>query len=378
MLRSSFARHASSLFPINFAPRPHRGADRSHSWFSLQQNHSRCVPKLRLPSGFFIKKNPPFKGAGKGYSSCGFALAALLVLTCAAMAQAQRYSAIVVFGDSLSDTGNFAHLTNDKYMIPVPGPYANYTLGQFTDGPDTTPYARQYFNVWVDQLAGLLGLNPLVDSLDGGTNYAYGDASNGNGTSSISFGPSNSDSVTVENIGQQITDYLATHPHINNQTLFIVWGGANNLLGATSPDAISQAAVQQTLNLQRLIQAGATQFLVPNQPPLGLTPELISSPESSLAASAAALLYNTELDAGISLLKDFYPRNHLAFYQLDVFSLLLQIDASPSSYSLTNVITPAQGLSSVNPDTYLFWDDLHPTTRGHNLLADAAYQLLPR
>jgi phospholipase/lecithinase/hemolysin len=23
----------------------------------------------------------------------------------------------------------------------------------------------------------------------------------------------------------------------------------------------------------------------------------------------------------------------------------------------------------VDPDTYLFWDDLHPTTRGHNILA---------
>jgi phospholipase/lecithinase/hemolysin len=24
---------------------------------------------------------------------------------------------------------------------------------------------------------------------------------------------------------------------------------------------------------------------------------------------------------------------------------------------------------AVDPDTYLFWDDLHPTTRGHNILA---------
>ncbi|MGB9078332.1 MAG: hypothetical protein WCC26_15955, partial [Terracidiphilus sp.] len=28
------------------------------------------------------------------------------------------------------------------------------------------------------------------------------------------------------------------------------------------------------------------------------------------------------------------------------------------------------------PDTYLFWDDLHPTTRGHNILAIAAGKLL--
>ncbi len=31
---------------------------------------------------------------------------------------------------------------------------------------------------------------------------------------------------------------------------------------------------------------------------------------------------------------------------------------------------------AVDPDTYLFWDDLHPTTHGHNILATAADKLL--
>jgi len=30
----------------------------------------------------------------------------------------------------------------------------------------------------------------------------------------------------------------------------------------------------------------------------------------------------------------------------------------------------------VNHDTFLFWDDLHPTTRGHNIMATAAINLL--
>ena len=31
---------------------------------------------------------------------------------------------------------------------------------------------------------------------------------------------------------------------------------------------------------------------------------------------------------------------------------------------------------TVNPDTYLFWDDIHPTTRGHDILALDALSLI--
>jgi phospholipase/lecithinase/hemolysin len=307
--------------------------------------------------------------------------AAFAVLACAtALAQARAYSTIIVFGDSLSDTGNVLHLSEDKFGVPVPGPLIpleNYTLGRFTDGPDTSPHAVRYFGVWVEQLAAALPGQPLViNSLDHGTNYAYGFATTANGFSTLSFGINN-DSVQVENIGQQITDYLATNPHIDDYTLFVVWGGATDLLSATSPKDVLGAAARQTLNLQRLIQAGATQFLVPNLPPLGLAPRFNGSPATSVPASAASLLFNSYLATGIAILKDFYPRRHLTFYQLDVFNLLLRIVASPGSYSLTNVKDRAQDLPPTgNPDTYLFWDNLHPTTRGHNILANAAIDLM--
>jgi len=31
---------------------------------------------------------------------------------------------------------------------------------------------------------------------------------------------------------------------------------------------------------------------------------------------------------------------------------------------------------TVDPDTYLFWDDLHPTTKGHDILAQTAASLI--
>src|SRR6202789_2152020 len=151
--------------------------------------------------------------------------AALFLSFTAVLAHAQNYTSIVVFGDSLSDTGNFADLTQTKYGVRIPGPDADYTDGRFTDGDDTVPAAKKYFGLWIEQFAAMLPSKPLIkNSLDGGTNYAYGSATNGNGITTVYFDTSNSLSVNVNNIGQQITDYLATSPQLTNNTLFSVWG----------------------------------------------------------------------------------------------------------------------------------------------------------
>ena len=295
-----------------------------------------------------------------------------------ALAQVRDYNRIVVFGDSLSDTGNVAHLTAAKYGIPVPSRIGgNYTLGRFTDGYDTVPAAQNYFGVWIEQLSASIPSHPaVINSLDGGTNYAYGFALTGGGTSSLQLAGGQI-SIDVENLGRQISDYLATRPKINKKTLFVVWGGANDVLNATSPTQVVNAAIQETLDIQRLIAAGATQILVLNLPPLGLTPRLNGSATTSQTANAASALYNSWLGTGVTVLNDFYRWRRVSIYRVNVFSIFTQIVSDPAAFSLNDVSSPAQNNFAVNPDTYLFWDDLHPTTRGHNLLADAALKALP-
>jgi len=286
------------------------------------------------------------------------------------------YKTIVVFGDSLSDTGNVAHLTEAKYGFRVPGPDADYTDGRFTDGADTLPPAEKYFGVWVEQLAASFPSKPKIkDSLDGGGDYAYGFAKTGSGTGVFTFGPSDELSVDVDNIGEQITTYLKTHPKIDDQTLFVVWGGANDVLDATSEDDVINAGFNQTWNIQRLIDAGATQFIVPNLPPLGLVPRLNGSPTTSVPATEASELYNEVLDDGLDLLRGLNSSKHVSLTSLDVFTLFDDIVASPSTYSLVDVTSSSQA-TAVDPDTYLFWDGLHPTTHGHNILAVTADKVL--
>lgn len=334
------------------------------------------------PGSLEFEPAAPAKSTRSFHHRIGLLNALLIFTTVGAYGQAgpptPEFTKIVVFGDSLSDTGNMAHLTFAKYGVRVPGPIADYTDGRFTDGFDTLPPAQNYSGVWIEQLAESIPSKPVVkSSLDGGTNYAYGFATTGFGTTIFAFGPGNSLSVNVENIGQQIADYLATNPKITPKTLFVVWGGANDLLNATSQNDIIEAAINQTLNIQRLIDAGATQFIVPNLPPLGLTPRLNGSPATSIPATAASALYNSVLGGGVSLILELNTTKRLHIAQLDVFGLYNKIIASPANYSLTNVTASSQGMP-VDPDTYLFWDDLHPTTHGHNILAVTAASILAR
>jgi phospholipase/lecithinase/hemolysin len=291
---------------------------------------------------------------------------------------AQAYTNIVVFGDSLSDTGNFAHLSNASYSYLIPGPVADYTAGRFTDGSDTSPAAQMYTGVWIEQLAAMLAAKPAVkDSLDGGTNYAYGSATNSPGTQVVMYGPGNALTVTINNVGQQIASYLATHPTINSNTLFVVWCGANDLLQATSSAQIVTAGQTDIANVQTLINAGATNIIIPNLPPLGAIPRLNQTGAGALQATGAAAAYNQVIASGIAGLPAANPTKTLHLYALDTYSLFNTILVAPTSvFGLVNVTNSSQGLSTVNPDTYLFWDDLHPTTAVHHLVGLAAKNLL--
>ncbi len=306
-----------------------------------------------------------------------------LLLLCGSVAVQAQYTKIVVFGDSLSDTGNDAVLSYEKYLVAVPGPAADYTLGRFTDGPDTLPPAERYFGVWVEQMAEALPAHPsVVASLLGGTNYAYGYAKTGSGTSELTFGPGDALYIDVVNVGEQVNEYLAKHPKIDSHTLFVVWGGANDVLEARSVGQIFDAATDQVGNIQKLIHAGATQFLVLNLPPLGLVPRFNGSPSQANGANQATELYNATLDAGVGLLPWLNFGRHLTISKLDVYSLMKHIVAAPTNYGLLNVTDSSQGLlvdargMPVDPDNYLFWDDLHPTTHGHNLLAITALETI--
>lgn len=304
------------------------------------------------------------------------------------------FSTVVVFGDSLSDTGNIAHLTQAasggllRYPADNKAFGLDYTDGRFTDGKDTQPAASAYLGVWVEQLAASFPGKPAVtDSLDGGTNYAYGDATTANSTTTVTEGPL---TITLHNMGQQLADYLGQSPAPmpNAKTLYVFWGGANDIYQAvsaavaagTDPAAAATAAATTALTnesnyIQQLIAKGATNFLVVNEPPLGGVPSYATTADATALNTGAAVLAQG-LPQALAAIKTASAAGGVTvnFYQVDVFTQFAVAATTPTTAGLSNVTAPAQNIAA-SPDTYLIWDGVHPTTTGHHLVAALAANL---
>ncbi len=312
-----------------------------------------------------------------------FAAAALAVGTAPhALAQTKTYTQVIVFGDSLSDDGNVAHLVKDKTTQNYPGGDFNYSDGRFTNSSDTDPGSSTYVGVWHEQLAKrFLNLPRAVNSLDGGTDYAYGGATTEDSTTNTTVVddplPFGNISIDIPNMGRQVTNYLAAGP-VDSGALFIVWGGGNDLFNDDSDANVTATAQRMGALITRLAQAGARTFLVPNVPPLGLVPKYNTHPTEAQALNTASASYrdqlNSVLDSTISSLAA--QGISVTISRLDIYSAFLDIIANETNYNFTNVSGSAQG-EDVAVNKYLFWDDIHPTTAGHSQVAQAAAKILP-
>ena len=259
-----------------------------------------------------------------------------------------QYTQVFAFGDSLSDTGNASIATGGV----LPGP--NYAPGRYTDGPNTTPATTGPVGLWVEQLAAKIGVADPQPFLAGGTSYAVASAMTG--------------SNGLYNITDQINTFVMQHPlGASSTALYTIWGGSNDFFfGSNTPGTAASVADSLYANIQALAGQGAKDFLWVNLPPLGSTPRGASN-SSTLEQEVSA--FNQEWAIDLAKLQG----QGINAVGVDVFNLFLQIAQNPGAYGFTNITDPAQGLSGVNPNNYLFWDDEHPTTAGHAAVADLAY-----
>lgn len=276
------------------------------------------------------------------------------------------FSGMYVFGDSLSDAGNVSVATGGG----IPG--APYSSGRFTNGP-----------TYADDLAARLGLINQPSFL-GGTDYAFGGAR----TSSHFLGPQFS-------ILGQIGGYTSAAPSADPNALYVVFGGANDIQDAIMASAAGGFGVGQTMALTAasnvasavasLATDGAARFLVPNTPNLALVPRIseLGNPGLSFIATSLAEVFNNELSLRLNGLEFSLGIDITRF---DTFAILDDVVSNPSNYGLGNVTERCYtgddlnftggGSVCANPDSYLFWDGIHPTASMHRVLADGMFAAL--
>jgi len=299
-------------------------------------------------------------------------------------AQAPVFTQVIVFGDSLSDDGNIAHRARDLVGFSYPSSNFNYSDYRFTDDTNTSPAANLYVGTWHEQLEKtFLGLAVAKNSLDGGTDYAFGGATTKDGAQDrtiinnpFPFGGGDF-TITIDNMGKQINDYLASHA-TDPKALYILWGGGNDLFDDYSAQSVTNTATRVGMLIIRLANAGARYFLVPNVPPLGAVPNSFGDPNRVAGLDQASASYRTQLSSAVGSVVSGFKGNGITIhvYNLDVWLDVIRVLGQPAKYNFVNTIDSAQGQSGVNPDEYLFWDDIHPTTGGDHELANEANRLL--
>ncbi len=275
---------------------------------------------------------------------------ALALTSLCAVVQADTFSSVVVYGDSLSDNGNL--------FAAVGQPGFPYFQGRRSNGP-----------VAVEQLAASLGA-PLVDLAWIGATSGLGNY--GDGGTPTSFG-------AFGLPGMQAV-FGATEPGLGpyiSGGLFVVWGGANDILAPSPLDTTPQDAVNRAVNdIEGIVAAlqgiGVQHILVPGIPDLGLTPYFAGlGPAAAAQATAFSDLFNAELSATLPAGAIFYNTS----------DLLHNIVANPGAYGFTNVTDPCFNELALtlcaNPGEYLFWDSFHPTTATDFFVAQAFEGAVP-
>ncbi|MEL7351773.1 MAG: SGNH/GDSL hydrolase family protein [Cyanobacteria bacterium P01_A01_bin.116] len=286
-------------------------------------------------------KTPLLKGLSKKLLC---AIAPLSVLALSLPAEAANFSQIYAFGDSLVDTGNAFDLTG---FPPAP-----YFEGRYANGP-----------LWTEYLADDLGIPA--------THFGFGGAWTSR-EGIVQAGPDNL--VPVPGLQTQIDNFAteATDP----DALYVLWAGANDYLfgGITDP---TEPVANLVNAVNTLSSVGARHFMLVNQPDLGNLPivGLVGTAELATGLNQLSEFHNQGLAAAVTALDGTGIHAEL----LDANALIRQSQAG--GFGFTNptgvcTSTPACVADEAVASTYLFWDPVHPTTRAHSIVAQAAREQL--
>ncbi len=279
-------------------------------------------------------------GATSRFATRLLIFAAISVLSTPAI-QAGQLQGIVNFDASLSDTGNAFFLTGNPQAPNFQGRASNGLL-------------------WIEHLANLIGIPTPVANLLGGKNYAV---------SGSNLGPS------WPGMGGQIDTYLSEYTPDNSE-LFILYGGSNDFNEGERDPTVTVGKLVD--HITTLANAGASEFMVANLAPLEHLPfPGLEGSQLQVEAAAFSQGHNALLATELPLLETALG---IEIFLVDQHRVFSDIIANPATHGfvngLDNAYDPVSGVVVPNPNEYLWWDYIHPTTAGHAALAAEAFSVL--
>lgn len=287
------------------------------------------------------------------------------------LASATPLNNLVVFGDSLSDNGNFYEYM--KHQLPVSPPYFE---GRFTNGP-----------VWVELL--LKSYYP-TNSKKHLLNYAFAGAG---------VMENDNDEDELFTLSREIDSYLLSHNgRADENSMYVVWIGSNNYLGVPENGEQMLMDVNKGIqhSLHRLVEKGAKHILVVNLPDLGRIP-VAASFEAEELLSYLSKQHNTMLRASMSDFERLYPEVQWLYFDINVtfndmmqhperfgfsnvtdtcYEAMIPKTSKPSVLKLVASIHPKQHQNEIDACTgYLFFDPVHPSAAAHAMMAERTRKL---
>lgn len=246
------------------------------------------------------------------------------------------FGEIVVFGDSLSDNGNLL-LVDDQ---PKPDPQL-YWEGRLSNGP-----------VWVEYL----------------TDPAHFDTN----LTDRALGGAQTKGLIPPGLIEQVTAHIvAAGPPLSPNNLYVIWIGGNDFFNGNGD---FQAAVDNINDaMTELADNGAMSVLILNLPDLGVIPDTLGSTEAP-QATAFTVNFNAALANMIDTFRTVNPGINI--YEFDADASFSEVLNDPGAFGFINVTQPSPNFSVPNNFDgagHLFWDDKHPTTSMHALIADEVF-----
>jgi phospholipase/lecithinase/hemolysin len=305
--------------------------------------------------------------------------------------QQNKISALYIFGDSLSDTGNLSTLlyqaSGGQFWLPpsppLPGEGPYYAIDPYYNsaplGSIPKVRATDGFN-WVDYVSQDTKL-PII-------NFAYTGATTGFDNGLQPFLPSRLLSLPgLANEISSFTNSLGTSK-ADPKGLYVLWAGANDITNFASPPAspppsdllatlpLIGGLVETTItniknDIATLTKEGARKFLIPNLPDLGKIPALSGNQNSAFIGTVFSLSVDIELAVDLPKLEQTLK---IDIVQPDIYALFQEAINHPQEFGFTNVTDPLIGQNPndplVKPSEFLFYDTEHPTTAAQKIVAD--------